>query len=135
MSGHADTIRRVLNWPMAYYNETESAAAWDALDVLVAENQQLRGALEAVASAFTAWSEDWNDGTYAYYKSDDLMVACVAARAALERWRPWLDAAAKWQKILDSSIPGSAPALIARERLDYIDTQLARLAGTPSEDT
>jgi hypothetical protein len=52
-------------------------------DALVAENQRLRDALEAVASAFTAWSEDWNDGTYAYYKSDDLMVACIAARTAL----------------------------------------------------
>jgi deoxyribodipyrimidine photolyase len=67
-------------------NLTTSANGREAhaeLDALVAENQQLRDALEAVASAFTAWSEDWNDGTYAYYKSDDLMVACVAARAAL----------------------------------------------------
>ena len=51
------------------------------------ENQGLRNALEAVVTAYTAWAEDHNDGTYAYYKSDDLMVACVAAREALHDGR------------------------------------------------
>jgi hypothetical protein len=82
MSGHADTIRRVIAY-MSVGTPSERIRWEVALDALVAENQRLRGALEAVASAFTAWSEDWNDGTYAYYKSDDLMVACVAARAYL----------------------------------------------------
>jgi hypothetical protein len=82
VSGHADTIRETLLQPVIGPNGRELAMR--SLDALVAENQRLRDALEAVASAFTAWSEDWNDGTYAYYKSDDLMVACVAARAALD---------------------------------------------------
>jgi hypothetical protein len=81
---HADIIRRWIYGeppcaPLTLQEEDVEAA----LDALVAENQQLRDALGAVSTAFTAWSEDWNDGTYAYYKSDDLMVACVAARAAL----------------------------------------------------
>jgi hypothetical protein len=75
MSGHADTIRQQAALIRLQAEE---------IDVFDAENQQLRDALEAVSTAFTAGSEDWNDGTYAYYKSDDLMVACVAARAALD---------------------------------------------------
>jgi hypothetical protein len=89
MSAHADTIRhflevrRKVEWPNGAAKDSPEEVALAALDALVAEHQRLRDALEAVATAFTAWSEDWNDGTYAYYKSDDLMVACVAARAAL----------------------------------------------------
>jgi hypothetical protein len=102
MSGRADIIRRAIMLSMAftsmepvvfdfvsgatgsYYTHEDYDAAHAALDALVAENQRLRDAGQTVATAFTAWAEDWNDGTYAYYKSDDLMVACVALRAALD---------------------------------------------------
>jgi hypothetical protein len=56
----------------------ESAAA-----AAIRERDEARKVLEEVATAFTAWSEDWNDGTYAYWKSDDLMVACAHAQSVL----------------------------------------------------
>jgi hypothetical protein len=43
---HAAAIRRVLNWPIAYFNAEQEAQAQAALDALLAENQRLRDALE-----------------------------------------------------------------------------------------
>ncbi len=70
MSGHVETSEKLI---------AVQGQLFDAL----AENQRLREKGQAVADAFAAWSEDWNDGSYAYYKSDDLMVACVKLREVL----------------------------------------------------
>jgi len=45
--------------------------------------QQLHAAAERVVVDFTAWAEDHNDGTYAYWKSDDLMHSIVNLRTLL----------------------------------------------------
>lgn len=53
-------------------------------------------------------------------------------RRNAETWavaQPWLDLGAKWQAILDRELPTSPMGRRAREVLDYIDTQLARLSG------
>lgn len=50
-----------------------------------AEVERLRGQLaaaRAVVRAFTAEAEDWNDGEYALWKKDDLIMALVRLRAA-----------------------------------------------------
>ncbi len=84
MSCHADTIRDDDDpWELLTIQTHALEAEEDKNDALLAENQRLREKGQAVADAFAAWSEDWNDGSYAYYKSDDLMVACVKLREAL----------------------------------------------------
>lgn len=45
--------------------------------------------------------------------------------------RPWLESREKWQDIYDRSLPTSRSAHEAREHLDEIDRQLARLSGRP----
>lgn len=40
-------------------------------------------AAQRVTSEYTAWAEDHNDGTYAYYRSDGLASACVTLRSMI----------------------------------------------------
>ncbi len=49
VSSHADTIRVVLDWPIAYYNEEQEQMARKALVALLAENERLREALERIS--------------------------------------------------------------------------------------
>ncbi len=49
--------------------------------------------------------------------------------------RRWLDSREQWQEILDRSLPTSAIAHQAREHLDYIDGQLARLNSPAEQET
>ena len=67
-------------WVYSTRRWREAEAERDALASVV-ETQ--REALERVVREFDMWSEDANDGTYAYYRSDGLMTACVNARAAI----------------------------------------------------
>lgn len=54
----------------------------------------LEDAARDVVNAFTRWSEDASDGTYAtyraddrltYWKDDDLMAACIKLRQVLDK--------------------------------------------------
>lgn len=56
-----------------------------AHDLLVArrERDEAQERLRDVVSQFNMWSEDANDGEFAYWRSDGLMVACVKARSYL----------------------------------------------------
>ncbi len=51
-----------------------------AVSRLVARNIALEEAARAVTRAYTAESEDWNDGEFALWKADDLINAIVALR-------------------------------------------------------
>jgi hypothetical protein len=79
MSGHADTIRRVLQQlGLPRYGQFERPAAQeglDALDALVAENQRLRDALTAIAS--------WESPLGVEYAAECYSKAQAVARAAL----------------------------------------------------
>ncbi len=48
MSGYADTIRVVLDWPITHWDPEERLAAVAALVALLAENQRLRAFAEWV---------------------------------------------------------------------------------------
>ena len=49
MSGHADTIRTVLDWPITRFNAAEHKDALAALDALLAEKQDVRQLLAVTA--------------------------------------------------------------------------------------
>jgi len=46
--------------------------------------------------------------------------------------KPWLDLKERWQAILDRATPSSTLGRQAREHIDRIDRQLARLDGLPA---
>ena len=55
---------------------------------LRAENERLLRAAQAVVTAYTAETEDWNDGEFSLWRKDALIVAIVSLRAALAREEP-----------------------------------------------
>jgi hypothetical protein len=76
---HADTVRRVLDWPIAYYNEEQEVEARAALDALLAEHQRLRDALERISRDTTTVVGDSRDYTVAPSRT------ALIAREALAR--------------------------------------------------
>ncbi len=57
---HADTIRIVLDWPMAYYNEEQEQLARKALDALLVENQRLGLIVSAAKLASDSYAHPMN---------------------------------------------------------------------------
>ncbi len=89
MSADTDRLIAQAREEIAKADRGEGSEPWavrallSALEAAEAQRDTLAKALGEVVYQFNMWSEDANDGTYAYYKSDGLMAACVAARAAL----------------------------------------------------
>jgi hypothetical protein len=107
VSGHADTIRAVLDWPIARAYQTEHAEALAALDALVAE---LVRQADRIA---------WLEGEVAGWRIKNQQL-----RDALEEACDWLDA--------DLAHAPDTPTSMADREL--VASWRAALDGTPSED-
>ncbi len=68
---------------MSHNPAIHEQAIGDALRRILVSYLELDAAARKVTEAFTAESEDWNDGTYALWGKDDLISAIVALRSSL----------------------------------------------------